>query len=279
MTSASRAGAPGAAASSARSVRPANRRTRGVRRPAACVTISGSTPMTVAICSGVTWPGRSRRGGSGLGGCQIENRRLDADRAAAAVEDQGHGIAEFVAHMRGFGRADAAEAVGRWGGDAAHAGQPAAGPRIGAQQASASGCAGTRRPTLSWPPVTAVGTAAARLRIRVSGPGQKAFGQFPGHARECRAPSGRDSRRPADGRSAGDRPVAPWRRRSGDGGGIGGVGTEAIDRLGRKGDQFAGLQQRDGAIDVAGSGGIDDSDRGARAIATAGHVPGRHRAP
>jgi hypothetical protein len=101
------------------------------------VTICGSTPMTVAICSGVTAPGAADAAAGRLAGRQIENRRLDADRAAAAVEDQGYGVAEFRAHVCGFGRADAAEAVGRRRGDAAHAGQPAAGARIGAQQVRA----------------------------------------------------------------------------------------------------------------------------------------------
>jgi len=34
-----------------------------------------------------------------------------------------------------------------------------------------------------------------------------------------------------------------------DGRRVRGVGADAVDGLGRKGDQFAGLQQRDGAID------------------------------
>ena len=38
---------------------------------------------------------------------------------------------------------------------------------------SATGWPGTRRPTVSWPPVTASGTQACFFRISVSGPGQK----------------------------------------------------------------------------------------------------------
>ena len=52
-----------------------------------------------------------------------------------------------------------------------------------ASNAFATGCAGMRRPTLSWPPVTASPTCAARGRISVSGPGQNA-------AASLRAPSG-----------------------------------------------------------------------------------------
>jgi hypothetical protein len=40
--------------------------------------------------------------------------------------------------------------------------------------ACATGCDGTRRPTLSWPPVTASDTCDARGTMMVSGPGQKA---------------------------------------------------------------------------------------------------------
>jgi hypothetical protein len=48
----------------------------------------------------VTRPGRSRRGGLAVAGRQVEDRRLDADRTATAVEDQSHGVAEFGAHVR-----------------------------------------------------------------------------------------------------------------------------------------------------------------------------------
>jgi hypothetical protein len=47
-------------------------------------------------------------------------------------------------------------------------------PSKARSRAWATGCAGTRRPTVSCPPVTSSGTLAARGRIRVSGPGQKA---------------------------------------------------------------------------------------------------------
>jgi hypothetical protein len=42
------------------------------------------------------------------------------------------------------------------------------------RRAIATGCEGQRRPTVSWPPLTASGIFGARFKIMVSGPGQKA---------------------------------------------------------------------------------------------------------
>ena len=59
-------------------------------------------------------------------------------------------------------------------------------PPVSANAASsccATGCAGTRNPTVSWPPVTKSPTCAARGSTSVSGPGQNA-------AASRRAPSG-----------------------------------------------------------------------------------------
>ena len=42
----------------------------------------------------------------------------------------------------------------------------------------ATGCEGTRKPTLSWPPVTKSSTCAARGSISVNGPGQNAAASF-----------------------------------------------------------------------------------------------------
>ena len=44
---------------------------------------------------------------------EIDDGAFDADRAVAAVEHFRHGVAELGAHVRGRGRADVAEAVGR----------------------------------------------------------------------------------------------------------------------------------------------------------------------
>ncbi len=76
----------------------------------------------------------------------------------------------------------------------------------------ATGCDGTRRPTLAWPPVTASETCAARGTISVSGPGQNA-------AASARASSGIDAtiaraaRCPRHARSPDGPPAVPSPRR------------------------------------------------------------------
>ncbi len=47
-------------------------------------------------------------------------------------------------------------------------------PLKACSSAMATGWDGQRRPTVSWPPETAASMLGARLRIMVSGPGQKA---------------------------------------------------------------------------------------------------------
>ena len=129
-------------------------------------------------------------------------------------------------------RRNAPEAIGRWRRDSA---------AEFARSARATGCEGTRMPTLSCPPVTTSATLGARGRISVSGPGQNA-------AASLRAPSGTERVHFAScavsykwtmtGWSAG-RPFAAnilltaSRAR---------VGAEPVDRLGRKCDQFARAQ-------------------------------------
>ena len=205
--------------------------------------------MTVAICSRVIRPGRNRRGGRALPGVRSRIVELDADRAAAAVEDQLHRVTEFVAHVRRFGRTDPAEAVGRWGGNAAHAGQAAAGSGIGAQQIQRQ----RMRRHAQADTVLATGDGTRHGRGPFEDQGQRAgpegLGKFPGDGRNFPRPAleiavGRkmdDQRMIGRSSLGGEDP--------GDGRGIRGVGTEAVDRLGRKGDQFAGLQQCDRAID------------------------------
>ena len=93
------------------------------------------------------------------------DRRFDAHLARRRPRAPVDVLAQVLAHMR----------RGR-GTDAAEVGWPKAQRcrrRIRAAAACATGCEGTRRPTLSWPPVTKSFAFAERLRISVSGPGQK----------------------------------------------------------------------------------------------------------
>jgi hypothetical protein len=144
--------------------------------------------------------------------------------------------------MRGRGRADAAEAVGRRCGDAAHAGQPAAGTGIGAQQVQ---CQGVRRHPQADTVLTA-GDDFRHCRRALEDQGQRAgpegFREFPGDAGNVPRPAVEIavSRQMDDQRVIGRPPLG--RKDPGDGGRVGGVGAEAIDRLGRKGDQFAALR-------------------------------------
>ena len=112
-----------------------------------------------------------------------------------------------------------------------------------ASNACATGCDGMRRPTLSWPPVMASSTCAARGRISVSGPGQnaaasaaRAVGKFARPALDLRRML-RDARSPDDRTG---RPFAAKIRRTASA--IARVGAQAVDRFGRKRDEFAGAQ-------------------------------------
>jgi hypothetical protein len=64
--------------------------------------------------SDMTRPQQDRRGAG-----RIDDRRLDADVAFAAVEHEVDCVAELAPHMLGERRADAAEPVGGRRGDAA----------------------------------------------------------------------------------------------------------------------------------------------------------------
>ena len=88
-------------------------------------------------------------------------------------------VAQVVGDVLRRGRRDAPEAIGRRRGDAA-----AAGAAKAASSACATGCDGTRRPTLSWPPVT----TSAHVRRRAAGSGSAARARTRRPAR--RAPRG-----------------------------------------------------------------------------------------
>ena len=127
-------------------------------------------------------PARRRRcrraaAASGSSPRERDDRAFDADRARAAIENHRDRVAEIVGDVLRRRRRNVAEAVGRRRRDAVPPAANAASKRC------ATGCDGTRRPTLSWPPVTTSATCAARGRISVSGPGQNA-------AASLRAPSG-----------------------------------------------------------------------------------------
>jgi hypothetical protein len=101
----------------------------------------------------------------------VDDRRLDADRAGATVEDVVDRVAEILHDVRRGGRADRAEAVGARRRDAR--------ARTPCSSASAIGCDGTRRPTVGAPPVTASSTLGSapgdqRQRPRPESRGQRA---------------------------------------------------------------------------------------------------------
>ena len=148
--------------------------------------------------------------------------------------------------------------------EGAASGRPAA--RI---SASASGWSGMRMPTVSRPAVTrSLRPASARLgSTRVSGPGQKRAELF-GQRRELDQRFGH--------REIGDVDDQRIEARAAlglvdleHGVGIGGVGAEAVDGLGREGDELAGAQDArrnrcklsvDGA--AVGHGALFDKRRG-----------------
>ncbi len=128
----------------------------------------------------------------------------------------------------------------------------ASGPAKAASRRRASGCAGTRSATVARPAVASSERPVAGRRgsTRVSGPGQKraasarAAGVKAARASAAAASvtctiSGLKAGRPLAAKIAGDRPV------------IAGVGAEAVDGLGREGDQLAGAEQGDGGAEAA----------------------------
>ena len=121
--------------------------------------------------------------------------------------------------------------------------------RNAASNARATGCDGTRRPTLSWPPVTMSRDARRarqdqRQRSRPEGRGQlhRSLGYRARPARELRCVVQVDDHRMVGGAALGGEDPAHGVR-------IGRIGAEAVDGFGRERDEPAGAQVVDGASD------------------------------
>ena len=116
--------------------------------------------------------------------------------------------------------------------------------------ACASGCAGTRSPTVSAPPVVASATRGPRRRITVSGPGHAAATSRRAASGISRAqPSSRAPGREVDDQRMRARPALhgeDLRRRLV----ARRIGAEPVDGLGRKRDEPAGAQHVGGRGDV-----------------------------
>ena len=121
--------------------------------------------------------GRSRTGWIAV---ERDDRRLDPDVARAAIQNHRDGIAEIVGDVLRRRRR-------KW--PKRFADGAAMPPPNVERRARATGCDGTRNPTLSCPPVTTSWTRAARGSTNVSGPGQNAG--KPSRPRARRAPTPR----------------------------------------------------------------------------------------
>ena len=158
---------------------------------------------------------------------------FDADLDRPAVDDQVDPPAEVALHMRGRGRRDMARQIGR---------RRHHRPAERAQDVARDhGWAGTRIAMVSSPAVarSATGQSVVFGSTSVSGPGQNACGQRD----RVRIEAARSGVRGLDIADMGDQRiergpalglVEPRDRR-----GIGGVGAEPIDGLGRERDQAA----------------------------------------
>ena len=119
--------------------------------------------------------------------------------------------------------------------------------------ASATGWSGTRSATVGSPPVTSSGTRSVRGSTRVSGPGQNVAASARASGVTVGRPVGElvDRRQVHDHGMVGgpalhrvEPPERVGRRR---------VGAEAVDGLGREGDEAAAAQHLRGACDLGGS--------------------------
>ena len=190
--------------------------------------LSTMGPITASIASRVAPPGRSR-----VGGAVVRSSTVDSSPTS-------HGPPSRIIFTRS--PSDSATCSARVGltaplrlAEGAASGRPTA--RI---SACAIGCAGARTATVSSPAVasSATGESFARGSTRVSGPGQK-------RAASLSAVSFQRTSRFA---SSGPEHVADQRvelrpslglEDGGDGAFVGGVAAQAVDGLGREGDQPA----------------------------------------
>ena len=185
---------------------------------------------------GAAAPARRRRTRRSSTRCRPRRRRR---RGSAPTR-----VAEVVGDVR----ARSSARCGRSGSPTARRCRPA-GRRRRASSARATGCDGTRRPTVSWPPVTTSATPRRarqdqRQRSRPERGGEpraRPSGIVARPARELR-------RRRRGARSPDGRPGDPWRRRCvRTASRVARVRAEAVDGLGREGDELAGAQRGRGA--------------------------------
>ena len=139
---------------------------------------------------------QQHRAGAAIQARQVEDRGFDADIRCPAFQHRHAGrdfLGELAADVLS---ARVGETCPNLFADGAATppcpfGLPAANA---ASSACATGCEGQRMPMLSWPPLTVSAICAARLRISVRGPGQKAS----------------ISRRASGGTSAAQYDTSPW---------------------------------------------------------------------
>ena len=188
----------------------------------------------------MTAPGRSTRR---LRADELDDRRLDADRARPAVEHHVDVVSES---------ARTASAVVGLTWPKRFADGAASPPPNAASSSSASGAAGTRRPTVSRPPVTSsTHVRAARRSTIVRGPGQKRRREHASLVGDVDRPLvEQPRRREMDDHRMVDAvdPSPRSSRRSAVG--FDGVSAEAVDGLGRERDQPARAEHLDRALDV-----------------------------
>ena len=145
-----------------RGMRRVVRRERSGRARRRCVGRPGARPSTRASSGTVIAPGRSSTGAP-----PANETIVDSMPTAQAPPSR------IIATASPRSSATCCAVVGEMRPKRLAEGAAMPSPKA-SSSARATGCDGTRRPTLSWPPVTMSGTLRARGRISVSGPGQNA---------------------------------------------------------------------------------------------------------